>query len=139
MIRAKPNPAPDTSIELTPLIDIVFIVVVFLLLTANTRLLSLPIEIPRADSHAQAASSPATLVIGLQASTPHWAIDNQQFDDWPAFKSSLLAKLADGGQEEQQVHIAPARNADVEPLVKLLALLNEQQVHNTQILMKEPD
>lgn len=140
MIRAKPIPSPSASLELTPLIDIVFIIVVFLLLTANTRLLSLPVEIPASDSNAEVATAtPETVMITLQAQQPFWAINDQRFDNWQTFKPALLGQLANDNKHKQQIHIAPARNAEVEPLIKLLSLLNEQRVNNTQILMKQQD
>ncbi|MEX2961471.1 ExbD/TolR family protein [Microbulbifer sp. TYP-18] len=141
MIRVKTTPVPATGLELTPLIDIVFIVVVFLLLTANTRLLSLPVEIPSSDSPAETATATASvLTITLQPTPPIWAINDQLFDSWQEFKPALLAKLSQMKPLlEPKIHVAPARDAEVEPLVKLLSLLNEQQVENTQILMKEQD
>ncbi|MFT6351860.1 MAG: hypothetical protein ACJARJ_001325, partial [Neptuniibacter pectenicola] len=40
-------------------------------------------------------------------------------------------------QKERALSIAAARDSDVAPLLKLLALLNEQQITNTQILMED--
>lgn len=137
MIRTKPTQTFSTSLELTPLIDIIFIVVVFLLLTANTQLLSLPVEIPDNDSNAETATvSDQTTLITLQATHPLWGINEQQFDDWQAFETALLNKVSND-PANQHINIAAAHNANVEPLIKLLALLNEKQVANTQILMKD--
>lgn len=139
MIRTKPLPASNGSIELTPLIDIIFIVIVFLLLTANTRLLQLPVAIPSSAADAETASpSTDALIITLQAEAPHWAINEQHFADWQVFKPVLLNSLA-LAKSDQQVTIAPAFNAEVQPLVQLLSLLNQQQITNTQILMNEQD
>ena len=48
---------PLSAIEITPLIDIVFIVIVFLLVTANTPLLSLPVNVPAADKQSVLTAS----------------------------------------------------------------------------------
>ncbi|RCU45615.1 biopolymer transporter ExbD [Corallincola luteus] len=135
MIKTASHSELSTSLELTPLIDIVFIVVVFLLLTANSRLLSLPVDIPASDSEVTAqpaADKPLTLV--LQQSSPAFAIDEQHFEQWPAFKTALIASIRDN---DKAVVIAADKNSPVEPLLKLLALLNAHQVENTQILMEE--
>lgn len=138
MIKVKPSQVFNTTLELTPLIDIIFIVVVFLLLTANTQLLSLPVDIPTSDSSAQAANIfKQNTVITLQATTPIWGINEQQFDHWREFKTVLQKKIA-ANPDNQQINIAAAQDSAVQPLIKLLAFLNEQQVANTQILMKEP-
>ncbi|RTE66315.1 biopolymer transporter ExbD [Amphritea opalescens] len=136
MIRMPQKAAMSTSLELTPLIDIIFIVVVFLLLTANTRLLSLPVDIPDSDSEISQDESPITpLTISLLNESPAYAIGEQRFDEWSAFKSALLINIAD--DKERPLSIAAAHDADVEPLLKLLALLNEQQITNTHILMED--
>lgn len=135
MINTASRSELSTTIELTPLIDIVFIVVVFLLLTANSRLLSLPVDIPSSDSDVTAqpaADSPLILV--LQARSPAFAIDDQPFEQWPAFKAALIASLRD---TNQAVVIAADKQSPVEPLLKLLALLNAHHIENTQILMEE--
>jgi len=137
MIRSKPNQSFSTTLELTPLIDIIFIVVVFLLLTANTQLLSLPVEIPSNDRAAENATvSEQTTLISLQATPPLWAINRQQFDHWQDFEAALLDKVS-SDPANQHINIAAAHDADVEALIKLLALLNEKQITNTQILMKD--
>jgi len=135
MIRAQTK-APSASIELTPLIDIIFIVVVFLLLTANARLLSLPVDIPDSDSEiTQHDNATQPLTISLLSESPGYAIGEQRFNEWPEFKAALLTAIA--GQPAPAVSIAAAHDAAVEPLLKLLALLNEQQITNTQILMED--
>ena len=138
MVKVKPSQIFNTSLELTPLIDIIFIMIVFLLLTANTQLLSLPVDIPTSDSSAQTANIfKQNIVITLQASTPFWGINEQQFDNWQSFKTALLNKIATN-PDNQQISIAAAHDSAVQPLIKLLALLNGQQVADTQILIKEP-
>ncbi|GGA69601.1 biopolymer transporter protein ExbD [Neiella marina] len=134
MIRSQQQAPITTQLELTPLIDIVFIVVVFLLLTANARLLSLPVDIPTTDQAEQASQIPQSLTLTLQSHAPMFAINQQTYETWPQFEQALTPMLED---KEQAVTIAADRQADVEPLLKLLALLNQQQITNTQILMEQ--
>lgn len=135
MIRSQPKAALSTQLELTPLIDIVFIVVVFLLLTANARLLALPVNIPQTEQQAGSpAPAQAPLTLTIQPQSPHFAINQTTFDDWQTFETALTAKLNDADIE---VTIAADRNADVEPLLKLLSLLTHHQITNTQILMEQ--
>ena len=137
MIHAKSAVETHVSLDLTPLIDIVFIVIVFLLLAVNTRLLSLPVEIPSSKNPAEVATtSTHDLIITLQADAPFWALNDQKFNNWDTFEPALLAALTTE-VAYQQIYIAPAHNANVEPLVQLLSILNEKQVPNTRILMKK--
>ena len=136
MIRMQQKAALNSSLELTPLIDIIFIVVVFLLLTANTRLLSLPVDIPDSDSDISVhENTVAPLSISLLEEAPIYGIGEQRFYEWAEFKQALLTHIAD--QKERALSIAAARDSDVAPLLKLLAFLNEQQITNSQILMED--
>lgn len=136
MIRMPQKASMSMSLELTPLIDIIFIVVVFLLLTANTRLLSLPVDIPDSDSEiSQDENATTPLTISLLNESPSFAIGEERFYEWSAFKSALLLNIA--ADKDRALSIAAAHDADVEPLLKLLALLNEQQITNTHILMED--
>ncbi|PIE25266.1 MAG: biopolymer transporter ExbD [Neptuniibacter caesariensis] len=136
MIRSRQKTEINGTLELTPLIDIIFIVVVFLLLTANTRLLTLPIDVPVSDSQLGSSKQTDTpLTISLLPEAPHYAIDKQKYHDWDDFKAILLNTI--GTQKDRPLVVAADKDASVEPLLKLLALLNEQQITNTQILMKE--
>ena len=133
MIRTRKAIPAVSHLELTALLDIVFIVVVFLLLTANSRLLPLPVDLPAADNASATASQrPATLTITLQQQAPVWSIDQQGYADWESFRSALQAQLASA---PASVNIATARDAEVESLLRLLAFLRREQVVDTQILM----
>ena len=121
--------------ELTPLIDIVFIVIVFLLVTANTPLLILPINVPSTDEESKLG--PATnesLAITINAVKPYWHIGNQTFDNWNAFKKSLLGSTS---ESETGLTIAVDKAAPTEPLLKLLSLLNQQKISAAKIIMKK--
>ena len=94
MIKSQTKNELCTSLELTPLIDIIFIVVVFLLLTANSRLLSLPVDIPASDDAVASENSDQnSLTISIFRSAPVWAIEQQRFENWDEFKQVLLKRL----------------------------------------------
>ncbi|MBG56745.1 MAG: biopolymer transporter ExbD [Porticoccus sp.] len=134
MIRSPLQIKLEAGLELTPLIDIIFIVVVFLLLTANHRLLSLPVDIPDTDqATSELEEGPQRLLITLYQDSPHWGIGEQRYNHWQEFQSRLLPQLDD---KNRPVTVAPDSRASVESLVKLLALLNERQMTDTQILME---
>lgn len=142
--------------ELTPLIDIIFIVVVFLLLTANARILSIPVDIPSTDSEVSSnLPRKDSLNIAIRAEAPFWQLklsstqpdmsgitsklgnsdETLSFESWAEFKSALV-KIT----QEQDLALVVASDADAssERLIKLLALLNEQQLIDAHILM-EPE
>lgn len=134
MIRSPRQVKLEAGLELTPLIDIIFIVVVFLLLTANHRLLSLPVDIPDTDQTvSELEAGPQRLLITLYQDSPQWGIGEQRYNHWQEFQSRLLPQLDD---QNRPVTVAPDSRASVEALVKLLAVLNDRQMTDTQILME---
>lgn len=141
MIRRPTSSLPSNGPELTPLIDIVFIVVVFLLLTANAQVLSLPVDIPDTDSSlAKAISHKQTITVGIHATSPHWVMRvqdsaNVHFDTWQGFKNALIPQL---NESASRVLIAPDADASAEKLLQVLALLNERTFSDVHILM-EPE
>lgn len=132
------QPSSDKTLggpEIAPLIDIVFIIIVFLLVTANTPLLTLPVNVPAADDESElAVAKGESLAITISAGEPYWHIDARAFDDWSAFKRSLLA-ITDGS--EAGLTIAVDKAAPTEPLLKLLSLLNQRNISDVKIIMKK--
>ncbi|ARN73760.1 ExbD/TolR family protein [Oceanicoccus sagamiensis] len=137
MIKSTPaDNGPLLTAEITPLIDIVFIVIVFLLITANTPLLSLPIDVPDTDTEAALDNSiTAELTVTITDQKPYWHIDQQQYNSWAEFKRALLEKTADNNKS---LTIATDKDAPSEPLLKLLSFLNKQAFSNAQIIMEQP-
>jgi len=139
MIRRPQLSTLNGGPELTPLIDIVFIVIVFLLLTANVQVLSLPVDIPDTDSQlAKAIPDKLALTVAVKADSPHWVIDvkagsTYQYEDWLDFKDSLITRL---NKTESSLLITPESQASAENLLQLLALLNEHSFSDVQILMQ---
>ena len=124
------------NIELTPLIDIIFIIIVFLLLTANVRLLSLPITVPETDDISAAVSMPGSSInINISVDDMGWFIEKAYFADWTFFRAELLKKIA--GEPDAIVLIAADQQADVQRFVKVLTLLQTQGVMNTKIILNK--
>ncbi|MGI2039649.1 ExbD/TolR family protein [Shewanella frigidimarina] len=125
----------SVGIDLTPLIDIIFIVLVFLLLTANTQLLTLPVDVPtEADSALMGLSQQQHISINILTAAPHWALDSQPFADFDQFEAAFIQAYTDS--PAVNVVVAADKNAPVQPLMTVLALLQRQQITNTQILME---
>ncbi|MCK8044529.1 biopolymer transporter ExbD [Shewanella sp. 1CM18E] len=123
------------GLDLTPLIDIIFIVLVFLLLTANTQLLSLPVDVPtEADSNLSALSQDQHIAINVLQTEPHWALDGQSYNDFGAFEAAFTQAFKEN--PKAKVIIAADKTAPVQPLMTVLAAMQRQNITNTQILME---
>lgn len=120
--------------DLTPLLDIIFIVMVFLMLTAAVKLDSLEVDLPTSDSSAVSEVDTKSLTINILDQEPHWAIDGKEYIDWENF---TIALLEEHRSNTQPIVIGAEKTADVQYLVKLLAFLQENGIQATQLLTEE--
>lgn len=124
--------APD----ITPLLDIIFIVLVFLLLTANIPLQSLEVDLPKTDSKSLSSiQDTKSMTINMLAGTPAWALQGEQYDDWQQFKAVLENQLE--ALKETDLILASDKDVTVDSMLKLLAFLQEHHINATQILMED--
>lgn len=124
------NLAPD----LTPLLDIIFIVLVFLLLTANMRIASLPMDLP-ATEHATSTMPTDPLTISLSQDTKNsWGVESKGYSNQVDFERALVAALA--AEPERPVALASDRDVPVQRMLDLFALLQEQGVEVAEIALQ---
>ncbi|PMG54570.1 biopolymer transporter ExbD [Vibrio splendidus] len=123
--------APD----LTPLLDIIFIVMVFLLLTASVKLESLEVELPSSDIKNVSEVHKDSISVNILDHEPYWAINGQEYIDWENFKIALLEETGTSGKKP--IIIGADKAANVENLVKLLSFLQENGIPATQLLTED--
>lgn len=135
MIKApQPTTSMGLSPDLTPLLDIIFIVMVFLMLTAAVKLESLDVDLPASDSPAVAEVDQKSITVNLLAEEPYWAINGQQYLDWQNF---TLALLEEHNTKQTPIVIGADKTAEVQHLVKLLGFLQQNGIQATQLLTEE--
>ncbi|OAJ93508.1 ExbD/TolR family protein [Vibrio bivalvicida] len=120
--------------DLTPLLDIIFIVMVFLMLTAAVKLDSLEVDLPTTDSQVVSEVDTKSLTVNILEEEPHWAIDGKEYIDWENFTLALLEEYK---SNKQPIVIGADKTAEVQHLVKLLAFLQENGIQATQLLTEE--
>ncbi|ENM5729176.1 biopolymer transporter ExbD [Vibrio mimicus] len=121
--------------DLTPLLDIIFIVMVFLLLTASVRLESLDVALPTTDSPVVNDVDKESITINLLATEPYWAIDGKPYLDWHNFSLALLETVQN---RKRPIVIGADQGAEVQQLIKLLGFLQEHGIQATQLLTEPP-
>ncbi|OXY83337.1 ExbD/TolR family protein [Oceanimonas doudoroffii] len=121
--------------DITPLLDIIFIVLVFLLLTANIPLKSLEVELPKTDSEAlSVVQEDKSMTINMLAGNPAWALQGEKYEDWAAFKPVLEQNL--DALKKADLMLASDSTVTVDNMMKLLAFLQEHEIQATEILME---
>ncbi|EGA71171.1 TonB system transport protein ExbD1 [Vibrio sinaloensis DSM 21326] len=120
--------------DLTPLLDIIFIVMVFLMLTAAVKLDSLEVDLPTTDSQVVSEVDTKSITINILSEAPYWAIDGKEYIDWDNFTLALLEQQK---SDTKPIVIGADKTADVQHLVKLLAFLQENGIQATQLLTED--
>ncbi|HHB1593345.1 TPA: ExbD/TolR family protein [Vibrio campbellii] len=135
MIKApQDNHSHGLTPDLTPLLDIIFIVMVFLMLTAAVKLDSLDVNLPSTDSQAVAEVDKESITVNILKEKPHWAINGKAYINWENF---TLALLEESKSTDKPIVIGAEKTADIQSLVKLLGFLQENGIQATQLLTEE--
>lgn len=133
MIGLPHRAVPSASLlpDLTPLLDVIFIVLVFFLLTAQQPLLELPLDLPKSSAELSAVSqAPAERMVIRLDEQGVWRFAGQPQADFQHLQDALQAK------PPQAVDLALHRHAPLEKFLQLLALLQTLGIDDTQILME---
>ncbi|TOB29599.1 biopolymer transporter ExbD [Vibrio parahaemolyticus] len=120
--------------DLTPLLDIIFIVMVFLMLTAAVKLDSLDVALPSTESQAVAEVDKQSITVNILKDEPYWAINGQTYIDWENF---TLALLEESKSTDKPIVIGAEKTANIQSLVQLLGFLQENGIQATQLLTEE--
>ncbi|CAE6919162.1 Biopolymer transport protein ExbD/TolR [Vibrio sp. B1REV9] len=134
MIKAPRDNNHALTPDLTPLLDIIFIVMVFLMLTAAVKLDSLDVDLPSTDSKAVAEVDKQSITVNILNEAPFWAINGKTYIDWENF---TLALLEESKSSDKPIVIGAEKTADIQYLVKLLGFLQENGIQATQLLTEE--
>lgn len=131
MIKTPPTTESSLMPDLTPLLDIIFIVMVFLLLTAAVKFTSLDVSLPSTDSPVVSEINTQSITVNILAQQPYWAIDGTTYVTWQDFTEALLKRSK---ASAKPIVIAADKTAQVQNLVKLLAFLQDNGIAATQLL-----
>lgn len=139
MIQSRPNSLDNEEKvipDLTPLLDIIFIVMVFLLLTANIQVQTLEIDIPQTpENDVLQTTQTDMIVINVLAQSPIWGIQGKTQSDWHIFTENLLQQVK--SEPQKPVVIAADKDARVEDMLSLLAFLQKNNIQTTNLVMDE--
>ena len=123
------------SPDLLPLLDILFMLIVFFLLTANSVQQVLELDLPTEGSdQATLIMDEQPIMLHLFSGIERWNIGDQTFDRWIDVEQFL--QNAYQQDNNQRVIIVGDRNAPMERMLQVLAFLKRENRTSAQILMK---
>jgi biopolymer transport protein ExbD len=121
--------------DLTPLLDVLFILIFFLILTTNTLPYKIDLELPQdKEDVAEVSNQPNNLIIKILAENKGWFIAEQKFLDFSNFKNTLLNNYQ---KNQQQVIIMSEPQVAVEQFIDLLLFLQKNNIQTADILVQK--
>jgi len=123
--------------DLTALLDVIFILLVFLLLTANVAPKALTVSLPnKGAEQAETLEMEKPITITLFAGEERWALDGQEYVNWLVFELSLGERVR--ALDDPQIILAGDKDVSLERLLQLFSWLQGHNLSAAQVLM-QPD
>lgn len=123
------------TIDMTPLLDIMFLLLIFFVLTANSVQHALQLDLPEKGSgQAMPLAKKDSLSVSLHETGAAWGIDDRRIERWEEFRAALLTTHATN--PDLVVVVAGDRQVPMERLLQLLALLKGEGMKTAHILME---
>ncbi|MFD2206925.1 biopolymer transporter ExbD [Kiloniella antarctica] len=124
--------------DLTPMLDVLFILLVFLILTANSANFSIEVDLPQPQETVLEQASSDAITITLRDpeydGASVWELDGRAFLKWQDMRPALQSTLQQA--PDQSVVIAGDKSASIENLVQVLSFLETQGRTAAEILLE---
>ena len=137
----------DLAPDLTPLIDIVFILIVFLILTSNPAVMSLVVDLPQKGS-SELEQTEMVSDYRLQIiANGGYSYKGEKLDEIQSLKEKLSSDFSNlssnsssdsdspSPETKKELVIASDKSVKVEDFLEVLSLIEELQIKNTRVLM----
>lgn len=123
----------DLAPDLTPMLDILFILLVFFMLTAGAVFHSLDLNLPSSVSEELVLiNEPKHIMLEIRENV--YALDGRTIEDFSAFRSAVSKAIT--AKPEHELIVAGDRRVAIEKLLKVLTYLQSQGVESANILMQ---
>ncbi|OHC23055.1 MAG: hypothetical protein A3J71_05220 [Pseudomonadales bacterium RIFCSPHIGHO2_02_FULL_60_43] len=134
-LPAASNSQGNLLPDLTPLLDVIFIVLVFFLLTAQTPLLELPLQLPQSREALPTASAGNGERMQIQLSAEGaWRFNGVQQANFSRLRTELTAAFV--ADNTVGLDLALDRQAPLSAFLDLMALLQQQGIQDSRILLE---
>lgn len=121
--------------DLTPLLDVIFIVLVFFLLTAQTPLLELPVQLPQSTEALSTAKAEGGERVQIQLSADgSWRLNGVAQLDFIALRTELTSAFH--ANDAAALDLALDRQAPLSAFIDLMALLQQLGIQDSRILLE---
>ena len=125
----------DLLPDLTPLLDVMFMLIVFLVLTTNAMQMVFDIALPEDKENVlEVLSENDTIKITIFSEGGNWAINKQTFVDFAAFKAELMNIY--NNSKNKHVIVFGDKSVTIDRLMELLTFMRSKGIEAADIVMK---
>ncbi len=130
--------------DMTALLDVIFILLVFLLLTANVAPRALEVTLPAdASAPVMEITERESLTITLFTEGDKWGLEKEVFSHWQAFEFAFAAQLTAIAAEAKhgipEIVVAGDQQAPLAKVIKLFSWLQKHELEVAQLLVSESE
>ncbi len=124
----------DLIPDLTPLIDVMFMLIIFLILTMNVALKSFNVELAEDKDNLVQDQAVASLDLVIFNNADDWSLDGVKFSSFEELKLELQKRA--GNDDDIKINILSDKSVPVEKLVRLLIFINDQKIDSSNIVVR---
>ncbi|MBL6785761.1 MAG: biopolymer transporter ExbD [Rickettsiales bacterium] len=130
----RSNIESDLIPDLTPLIDVMFMLIIFLILTMNVALKSFNVELAEDKDNLVQDQAVASLDLVIFNNADDWSLDGVKLSSFEELKIELQKRS--GNDDDIKINILSDKSVPVEKLVRLLIFTNDQKIDSSNIVVK---
>lgn len=140
MINVNSNSERDGIIsdllpDLTPLLDVMFMLIIFLVLTTNAMQQVFDISLPEdKEDVLEVLTENDTVKITIFVENKQWALNEEKFDDFAKFKTELVKAYK--ASKKKHVVVFGDKSATIDRLMELLTFMRSEGIEAADIVMK---
>jgi len=128
------NIVTDLMPDLTPLLDVMFMLIVFFILTANAVPYALDVNLPQdLEEVTQAVEDPDMLSVTLLPGEDGWKINDVSYHAEQEFRAALRVQV----QDNKQVIIIGDKDVSMQKLLTVMAFLRKHNIEAADIVMEQ--
>jgi len=126
--------------DLTPLLDVMFMLIIFFILTANAVPFAMDVTLPEDnESITKAVEDTNVISVTILENDQGWKINDTPYTSEADFKTALKKKALDDAENNaRKVIIIGDKNASMQKLMTVLAFLRKNNIEAADIIMDRP-
>ncbi len=130
---ARKSSLTDFFVDTTAMVDMMFILTFFFMLTAQSLPFGMEVNLPQTGTKAMEQKE-KQITLSIPNNANEWLIDGTPYQDFGGAKAAILSRIQ--AQPGLQVIIAGDSKAPIEKLYQAMVFLSENNIPTASILME---